>query len=108
MSSQGSPERLAAIRSGIRSFLRWLRPMLFPPPQPVVRSYWNGYRWVPGEKPKGFRPTGPKPTTLFYVRGPHLGPIRFRRSRVTTAGCACLAAGILVAAAVGVVALIVG
>lgn len=60
-----------------------------PPPPPKVPMYWDGQRWVPGAMPRGFKPRIKEPT-LFYVRGPRLGPIRFAPTRVTSSGCASL------------------
>jgi hypothetical protein len=73
-----------------------------PPKVPPERFYWDGRRWVRGAMPRGFKPRI-KQRTLFYVRGPRIGPIRFAGSRVTNSGCACLVICISLTALVGVV-----
>ena len=81
--------------------------VLWPKRVESDRYYWNGQRWVHGAMPRGFRPRLKK-STLFYVRGPRLGPIRFAGTRVTTGGCACLVLVILLATLASVFVLITG
>jgi hypothetical protein len=82
-----------------------------PPPPPQVspdgKFYWDGERWVPMPQPP--QPSRPlisvprKQPALFYLRGPHLGPLRFRSTPVTGQGCAAFFAVVGVLAVLGLV-----